>query len=168
MEKSYSAIKDFKKRVIDVAVSQINEHSDLNVNYEQRKTGKAVTHLIFYFHSKREGNQNVEAPDTVVQTKVSDEQAITNEGIFSALMERGISRKTAEDLANGYDENHIQAMISYAESQQREGKIKNLAAFLVKAIKNEYMDTHTEERKRKDENDNSNKEKEMKVKYWEN
>jgi plasmid replication initiation protein len=43
----YKAIKDFKKRVIDVAEAQINEHSDIRVSYTQRKTGRTVTHLIF-------------------------------------------------------------------------------------------------------------------------
>ena len=43
----YKAIKDFKKRVLDVAVVQINEHSDIRVSYTQRKTGRTITHLIF-------------------------------------------------------------------------------------------------------------------------
>ena len=47
MEGRYKAIKDFKKDVLDMAVSQINEHSDIRVSYTQRKTGRTVTHLIF-------------------------------------------------------------------------------------------------------------------------
>jgi plasmid replication initiation protein len=43
----YTAIKDFKKRVIDVAVDQINAHSDIRVSYTQRKTGRTVSHLMF-------------------------------------------------------------------------------------------------------------------------
>lgn len=43
----YRALKDFKKRVLDLAVAQINEHSDLKVSYTQRKTGRAVTHFDF-------------------------------------------------------------------------------------------------------------------------
>ncbi|EXF90942.1 MULTISPECIES: replication initiation protein RepM [Pseudomonas] len=43
----YKAIKDFKKRVLDTAVAQINEYSDIRVSYTQRKTGRTVTHLIF-------------------------------------------------------------------------------------------------------------------------
>jgi plasmid replication initiation protein len=50
----YKAIKDFKKRVIDVALSQINEFSDLTASYTQRKTGRVVTHLIFRFSQKEE------------------------------------------------------------------------------------------------------------------
>ena len=50
----YTLLKDFKKRVVDVAVSQINEHSDLIVSYTQKKTGRNVTHLIFHFKQKEE------------------------------------------------------------------------------------------------------------------
>lgn len=48
----YKAIKDFKKRVLDVAIAQINEHSDIAASYSQRKTGRAVTHLIFEIRRK--------------------------------------------------------------------------------------------------------------------
>jgi plasmid replication initiation protein len=51
----YAAIKDLKKRVVDVAVEQINKHSDIRVSYAQRKTGRAVTHLIFDIGSKPSG-----------------------------------------------------------------------------------------------------------------
>lgn len=50
----YKAIKDFKKRVLDVALAQINEHSDIVVTNTQRKTGRAVTHLIFVIKNKSE------------------------------------------------------------------------------------------------------------------
>jgi plasmid replication initiation protein len=49
----YPAIKDFKKRVIEPAVAQINEHSDLKLSYGQRKTGRVVTHLLFSFSPKQ-------------------------------------------------------------------------------------------------------------------
>jgi plasmid replication initiation protein len=50
----YKAIKDFKKRVLDVALAQINEHSDIVVSHAQRKTGRTVTHLIFDIKNKTE------------------------------------------------------------------------------------------------------------------
>ncbi|WP_311946579.1 replication initiation protein [Halomonas piscis] len=48
----YPAIKDFKKRVIEPAVEQINEHSPLWCKWDQRKTGRRVSHLIFTFGEK--------------------------------------------------------------------------------------------------------------------
>ena len=51
-EKSYDRLERFKTKVIDIAVNQINEYSDITVSYTQRKSGRTVTHLIFSFHSK--------------------------------------------------------------------------------------------------------------------
>lgn len=52
LEDSYPSLKDFKKRVIDHAVNDINLHSNLNVSYTQRKAGRVVTHFIFSFTDK--------------------------------------------------------------------------------------------------------------------
>ena len=48
----YPALKDFKRRVIEPAVAQINEHSPLWVKWDQRKTGRRVSHLAFTFGEK--------------------------------------------------------------------------------------------------------------------
>ena len=50
--KKYPLFADFKKRVIDTAVDQINEYSPLKVTYEQKKTGRKVTHILFSFKEK--------------------------------------------------------------------------------------------------------------------
>jgi len=48
--KKYPLFADFKKRVIDTAVDQINECSPLSVSYEQKLVVKS---LIFSFHLKK-------------------------------------------------------------------------------------------------------------------
>jgi len=48
----YPSIKDFKIRVLDPAVKDINTHSNFTVTWDQRKTGRRVTHLIFTFSEK--------------------------------------------------------------------------------------------------------------------
>lgn len=48
----YKAIKDFKIRVLDLAVKQINAHSDLLVTYTQTKTGKTITGFVFTIKKK--------------------------------------------------------------------------------------------------------------------
>lgn len=52
LEGKYPAIKDFKRWVIQPAVKQINEHSPLWVKWDQRKTGRRVSHLVFTFGEK--------------------------------------------------------------------------------------------------------------------
>lgn len=48
----YPNIRDLKRRVIVPAVEQINEHSPLWCKWDQRKTGRRVSHLTFTFGEK--------------------------------------------------------------------------------------------------------------------
>ena len=50
----YPRIYDFKNRVLDPAIKQINEHTDITVNYEQHKKGRVVTGFSFKFKQKME------------------------------------------------------------------------------------------------------------------
>ncbi len=62
--KKYPLFADFKKRVIDTAVDQINQYSPLKVTYEQKKTGRKATHIIFSFKEKTKNisHQNTDIP----------------------------------------------------------------------------------------------------------
>jgi len=46
-ETEYKAMSDFKRRVLDLAVNEINGKSDLNVSYEQIKKGVAIVGFKF-------------------------------------------------------------------------------------------------------------------------
>jgi hypothetical protein len=53
VEGQYPALKDFKKYVLDLAVSQVNDFSDLDVRYENVKLGRKVTGFLFFFGAKK-------------------------------------------------------------------------------------------------------------------
>ena len=52
VEGQYPALKDFKNRVLDLAITQINQFSDLDVSYENIKLGRKVTGFMFFFGEK--------------------------------------------------------------------------------------------------------------------
>ncbi|WP_019624328.1 replication initiation protein [Thioalkalivibrio thiocyanoxidans] len=52
LEGRYPATKDLKRWVIQPAVDQINEHSPLWVCWDQRKSGRRITHFLFEFRRK--------------------------------------------------------------------------------------------------------------------
>lgn len=54
LDDSYSRMDNLKRRVIEPAIKDINTHSNFSVSWEQRKTGRAVTHLIFTFAEKQQ------------------------------------------------------------------------------------------------------------------
>lgn len=49
-EKKYSAFKDFRKRVIEVAIREINEKSDIWVSPTYKKWGRAINSIVFEVH----------------------------------------------------------------------------------------------------------------------
>lgn len=52
LEHEYSRMSDFKKDVLDLAVKQINEHTDITAKYEQHKKGRTITGFTFTFKYK--------------------------------------------------------------------------------------------------------------------
>jgi plasmid replication initiation protein len=85
LDQKYDRIFDLKKRVVDVALDQINQHTDYTVTYEQVKRGRTVHALKFYFVPKKtvmattlevpknNGGRDEDTPDLF--TGLTDKQA---------------------------------------------------------------------------------------------
>lgn len=56
---NYKKFNDFKKRVIEVAISEINKKSDITVTYEFIKTGRAYTDIEFNIETKADAERLV-------------------------------------------------------------------------------------------------------------
>lgn len=74
----YTRMEAFKRRVLDIAIDQINESSDITVKYEQHKKGRSISGFSFTFKQKKTSNQPVENkrdPNTVdIFSKMTDPQ----------------------------------------------------------------------------------------------
>ena len=53
LETEYKRMYDFKKYVLDIALKQVNEYTDINVKVEQHKTGRSITGFSFSFKQKK-------------------------------------------------------------------------------------------------------------------
>ena len=52
-EDEYDKMGDFKKRVLNLAIEQINKFTDITVSYTQKKEGRTITDIDFVFEQKR-------------------------------------------------------------------------------------------------------------------
>lgn len=68
----YILMHNFKKRVLDLAVKQINLHADITVTYEQEKTGRTITGFKFSFKRKKQ-----EKPSQISLTPKKEPKKIT-------------------------------------------------------------------------------------------
>jgi plasmid replication initiation protein len=77
----YTDMSDFKKRVLDPAVKDINAHSNFQVSWTQRKTGRRVTHLTFYFSEKASAETKPkEKEKRIGDVKVSEIEKLARPG----------------------------------------------------------------------------------------
>lgn len=53
LPENYKEMKNFKKYVLDLAVNEINEKTNIDISYEQKKKGRLITGFIFTVNEKR-------------------------------------------------------------------------------------------------------------------
>ena len=77
----YKAMNDFKKRVLLVAIDEINEKSDIKISYEQVKKGRSIAGFKFKVlakdkpkNEKREGVRDVNTADMFTIKDLNDKQ----------------------------------------------------------------------------------------------
>lgn len=74
-EKQYKSFSLFRKNVLDKAVDEINDKTDLNVNYDKIRSGRYISDI--QFHIKKEeadsNQENQKHIDTVKQTEAERE-----------------------------------------------------------------------------------------------
>lgn len=77
LDTEYTAMNNFKSRVLEPSIKQINEHTDISVTYEQHKKGRIISGFSFKFKHKKQKpekqtQRNQHTPDFFV--KMTDAQ----------------------------------------------------------------------------------------------
>ena len=107
LDGNYKDLSDLKKRVLKLALKQINEHTDIIADYTQHKTGKTVTGLSFHF-KKKPGTKKIAASDDGAFIKMTPDQLGTFSKKLAALPELGsnapVGMKTPDFIAMIYDD----------------------------------------------------------------
>lgn len=64
-DNEYTAMNNFKNRVLEPAIKQINEHTDIIVKYDQHKKGRTITGFSFSFKQKKERQKSEPKPKII-------------------------------------------------------------------------------------------------------
>ena len=91
LENEYTAMSDFKKRVLEPSIKQINEHTDITVTYEQHKKGRLISGFSFKLKQKQQPKIEVKrdpnTPDFFI--KMTDAQRHLFANKMSEMPEMG-------------------------------------------------------------------------------
>ena len=148
LSKKYSQYKDFKKKVIIPSILQINELTDLMVDYTEIKVGRKVDELEFIFriNNKKPLVNNAPIFDNAIEIKPSQEIKKTKlpeiDKLLSAI-ESELSDKTKKLIAKAYKDNgveYIEASIKYATKHSK----SNLDKYLHDTLTNRWADVEVQ------------------------
>lgn len=76
LDDEYTRMGNFKDRVLNLAIAQINEHTDIKVKCEQHKKGRNISGFSFTFRQKKKVvTTNSKSPSTTILfSKLTDKQ----------------------------------------------------------------------------------------------
>ncbi|MCY6355986.1 replication initiation protein [Clostridium sp. ZS2-4] len=125
-EKQYPRFSNFKQKILSVAQEEINDKTDISLDYEQIKSGKRVIALKFIINACMSPNSpiyDIENDDYIEQIR----------NIFS----EDITLLEAEKIYNAADENIERIKEKYLLAKEQK-KIKSLVPWIIKALKEDF------------------------------
>ena len=100
-EQQYKTMGNFKNRVLDHAIQEINNNTNITATYEQHKEGRRITGFTFKFKVKpnRElkPNRDADTPDMFTPLKMTDKQRRAFAAKLSEMSELSNKAKQRED-----------------------------------------------------------------------
>lgn len=128
-DEKYQNFKDLRVFVIETAVKEINDYSDISiVSVEYIKTGRAVTDIKIIAEPKNESKiepAKLIGPDTSYPSS----ETLLSLGVSDGMLSKWI-KKFGKDC--------VIRNVSYALKMQQEGKVTTPLAYLSKAIQDDY------------------------------
>lgn len=123
----YKVFRDFKNRVLDKAVEEVNKYSPTKITPHFRKQGRQVVAIQFAIQQEND----VLTKDDTKRTDLS----------LLLKTKYGLSSKQIEEMLQTYDEKYIHEKVKIIESSPsfQKGKIANLAKYLLSALKDDYQ-----------------------------
>ena len=151
LEDKYSDIKNLRKRVLDPGVKQVNEYSNINVEYAQRKTGRSITHFDF----KMEKKEIIEPVLPKIMPTVITPQPTQEDCFLAATIK--ISKANQTKFLKIRTPDEIQQCIAIAnqnikEVEKKGGQIKNVSAYYATAIRDGWHLEQKEQQKKQEQN----------------
>lgn len=145
-KKEYAFFKDFRVRVIDPAVKEINTNPDIQISrVEFQKTSRKVSHIVFHCERARQLQLDVNEPFPKFEEVAKENEKPDD---VRELVAMGIDEATAYKWRKKYGVKRLTRNLAYTRAMQKAGKIRDsLTGFLARAIADNLGSAWEEEEK---------------------
>jgi len=121
----YQSFKHLNAKIIKPAVSEVNKSSDIVIEPEFRKKGRAVTDIRFLI---RENPQ-------LAMFEIDDGDGLRREPVYEKLRAQGVSDRLSRQWIAEHGAEYVAAKLAYVEGQ---GGVKSVPSYLSAALREGY------------------------------
>ncbi len=134
----YDIFRDFKRRVLDKAIDEVNTYSDLIITADFVREGRKIVKVRFKL---KERAKKTRLGTHKIAKQIAAKKAGDDAFKSVLLQEFHLSEEQIEDLLTSYDGQFVQDKVALIKASKpfQEGKIENLAAYLFSAVKHNYQ-----------------------------
>jgi plasmid replication initiation protein len=130
----YPAFKEFKRNVLNVAVKEVNQKSDIYIEPQFRKAGRSVSAIQFLI---TENSSYQPSFKKLHKVEVSPPTAQQKSTVLEILVsEFSLSEKQANQTLSAYTNDYIIEKINLVKAKKN---IEHLGAYLLSALKKDYQ-----------------------------
>lgn len=126
----YPQYKDFKRRVLEPSIQQINKLTDLNVVYTEIKFSRKVEQIEFKFELKEKLKLN----DSIDRKKLIKDEVVYEDEIINNLEVSNNTKKLLIELLEAKGNIYVKESINYAKKNAK----SNFEKYLLDTISNDW------------------------------
>lgn len=148
VSEKYQQYAGFKMRVLDEAQQRLTEKTDIGFTYDEIKTGKKVSALVFHtFNNRQKVASESIIPVTETPKTESEQENLILELTPIVVKKFGVSLKVFMSLVEKYTEGEIRKAVQITEKTIQTGKVENTAGFFVEALRGAYQEAGEQKKK---------------------
>lgn len=135
VDDKYPHFRDFKRRVIEPAVKEVNRYSDIDVAAELKRMSRKVIAIRFKLSKEKQINNDSHFVGAV-------EKSLFDERVTDVLLnDFKLTPKTIEGLINNYSVEYIKDKVALIKKSHnyRANKIHDIAGYLISALRDDYQ-----------------------------
>lgn len=130
----YSQYKFFKSKILNRAIAEVNELTDIEVTLIPHKAGRVVEQIQFKV-TRKQGNLSVD-----VDSQVLIEPSSTT-SLLEEVLQLGVAPNKAAQVMNDFTDEQVRAALHHTvlrDAAKDKEPLKNRASFFVSSIENGY------------------------------
>jgi hypothetical protein len=153
----YTLLHNFRARVLNIAVVEINRNTDIDISYVEIKTRRITTAIEFIIKSKKPTQ-----PKPYISPSLQTAHNFMIEVMVDQLY---LSQQQAQDIMDNYDEKYIGDQIDNILNIFKSSKIKNKGAYAYKSIIEGYKYDPVIQENNKETQEQQKKEEKIQIQY---